>query len=124
MSVEPSDLFEDVFLGSGGGTPVSMCWCGRVAYSDSPYYDPGEREGLEQRAAESPEQYVFFGDCDSISIVEIFGMTFVRGCPCNALARLERFIWTYRKSIARYLKRRAEAVAKEAQDVLGDLDGD
>lgn len=115
-----SDLFEDKFLGGGGGTPVGHCCCGRTVYCDSEYYEDGERDLLDKRAAEDPDKVVY-QEYDAVSIVAVDGREYVHECPCDGLGKMERFIWSRRDRIAAYLAARCEEEARGRNKVIGEL---
>lgn len=120
MSEEVSTFFDAAFLGCGGGTPVAECSCGRTTYCDSDHYEDGEREELDLQRAGRPGQ-VFYIEEGSVGVYEVLGATFVFGCPCDGLRRLEERIWKHRNEISRYLTARARAQLEDAQSVLDDL---
>lgn len=123
--IEPEDnteWFLDAFCGVMGGSPTAECGCGRTLYSDSEYYDEGEREALDHRARRTPSRTVYLG-YDSVSHREINGVTYVEGCPCKGLERLEAFLWSEREAISKYIHRRAAYEAEELRKAADRLAG-
>lgn len=120
MSREISKFFDEAFLGSGGGTPVTTCSCGRTTYCDSNHYESGEREDLDAGRNKDPER-ILYVENDYVSFYVIWGVTFVWGCPCGGLENLEVQIWRHRTQIARYLALRVEAIVADGNAVLDSL---
>jgi hypothetical protein len=109
---ENSEHFLDAFCSVMGGSPVVTCHCGIVVYCDSEHYNEGEFEGLEAQSKLFPGGFHFQG-YDSVGHRQIAGKTYVEGCPCKALEKLEAFLWSERDSISRYIYDRARAEAHE-----------
>ena len=120
MSIEISKFFDEAFLGSGGGTPVATCSCGRTTYCDSDHYEEGEREDLDSSRNADPQRMLYIED-DYVSIYVLWDITFVFGCPCGGLKNLENQIWHHRAQIAKYLAIRARANVADANAVLDSL---
>lgn len=113
--------FTEAFLGTGGGSPVQECACGRVHFSDSMHYDEGEKEELFAKQEKNPKKYIYDGASDGVSYVDMDGSTFVDGCECNGVQRYERFIWANRARIIEYLDARLGDIRKHVDEHLTAL---
>lgn len=132
----PSELFVDVIYGASGvGSDEMECgWCGRQHFCPDNEYI--ERDGLdrveykaycEEELRNNPSGVVLNYDCDSVSGRELNGMLFVIGCPCNGLARFEKFIWAERNIIRKYLRQRIDsefelAEQERTKNILAGID--
>lgn len=111
--------FEAAFMGCGGGTPVTQCGCGRTCFAaDSPHYDEGELDHLQEQRSLKPRRYEEFAGAESVHFVEILGRAYVWGCPCNYAETAQRLLWRYRDEILQYLGARAKREAAEAQQTI------
>jgi len=107
-----SDLFANLVChGSSNGINCELC--GRVHFSEEGDHEKGELERLREKAKEHPDR--FTEDSDFTPWGTIDGLQAVIDCPCNGLAKYERFIWDHRYLIMKYLKKRIEAELKEKQ---------
>jgi len=123
-----SEEFEDAFTSSAGTIHATCELCGRnfIASEDAGDYDEGEYEEFLEKAKKEPDRYLVWSAYSAISLGWIDGKQFVFGCPCNALARYEQFIWTHRAQIVEYLRKKTERRLMEAQreaEKLNVLDG-
>lgn len=112
----PSELFANAVCNAG--TPAATCeLCGREHYDAlGQNMDEGELESYEAKHKDNPEKYV--PNDGGVSIGHINGVQVVWGCPCNKLARYEKFIWSHRYLIAKYLRDRIqEQIAKVELDI-------
>jgi hypothetical protein len=119
-----SELFRDVVT-QGGGTPVQTCSCGKTYFADGDKacYDPGEKEDLERQASEKPEKYISSSN-DCIAFACFGGQTFVWECEdCPVMSKYETFIWTERRRIIEYIKRRTEQELSDAKENAELLEG-
>jgi hypothetical protein len=129
----PSDLFVDSLQG-GGAHHMNCGFCGREHYcpdSDSIYEDDAQAYLKEAREAydADPEGVVIHYDDDGVESKELNGITFVVDCPCNGLALYEKFIWSDRDSIRRYLGSRIQRELEfyqqeQTKNVLAGLEPD
>ena len=126
----PSDMFVDS-IDFGSGSPDMTCgWCDRQHFCPDNDYDPPDYEHLhgdteacraefkkycEEKHKNNPDGVILHYDCDSVSGKMLNGINFVVGCPCNGLARFEKFIWEERGTIREYLKRRVDQEYNWAQ---------
>jgi hypothetical protein len=117
---EPSDDFLSAVrehrLG-GGGIWDTCDHCGRTYFaSDAGFdYEPGELEGLQEKAEKEPGKYIDTGEV-AVGHIEFSGMKFLDCCECNALRRYEDFIWRNRVVISNYLEKRIERELREIAD--------
>jgi hypothetical protein len=84
------------FLGvlRGGGAPMVECHCGRI------HVAPDYKESI----AKYPDQYVEHRMMDGVDYKCLYDlMPYVIDCPCNSYAPYEKFIWTERATIRKYL---------------------
>lgn len=111
----------DVFMRAvcHGGALCSICCehCGRVHFVGDGHgdYEDGELEDLRANALKNPGKYIEHNDYDSIDWGYINGKQIVYGCPCNSARQYERWIWSHRYVISKYLKLMAEELALEAK---------
>lgn len=113
--------FEKLF--SWGGTPQAQCGCGRVHYaSGGDFMEPGELAGLEEKRKQKPECYIPTTD-DSVSITDVFGVTYVWQCPCGWAERMEHRLWALRKDVIAYFQARTARELKEANENAAALAG-
>ncbi len=111
--------FEKLF--SWGGTPQAECGCGRVHYAqDGHCMEPGELAGLEARRKKNPDRYVPTTD-DSVSITDVFGVTYVWDCPCQWAEKMERHLWARRIPIMKYFTARSQRGAKESAETIAAI---
>lgn len=125
---KPSEMFEDS-LGMGFGFYDAECgWCGRRHYcpdtdSDPPDYEHGDYEGNRKQwhdycvseKEKDPDGVILYWNDDAVLSREMHGIKFVIGCPCNGLARYEKFIWSERDAIRKYLGKRIDQEYEWAQ---------
>lgn len=98
-----SDAFRNSLEG-GGGVTVTCSYCDREHVAiDSRDIDDGfitqtcdRVEDIMKKAKEDPDGWVLEREVDTIHYSVIDGMVFPDDCPCNGLARYERFIWNHR----------------------------
>lgn len=105
----PSKTFADL-LCQNHATHAGCDYCGRTHYADpNPDSSCASDETLAFRIQESqnPDKFHRHLRCDGVAFGEIDGRNFVYGCPCNAVARHETFIWKNRQLILDYLEQRA-----------------
>lgn len=125
---KPSDAFMDAVR--DGSTLVSDCeLCGRVCFEDNELagdWDVGELEKLRQGVKEQPDKYI---PMDRVEVGDIGDKHVVVNCPCGKLSEYEKFIWSHRHLIARYISARAKARAEsavadeqEAEELQDDVD--
>lgn len=108
---------------SWGGTPQAQCGCGRVHYTaGGDFMDPGELAGLEAKRKEKPDRYIPTTD-DSVSITDVFGVTYIWDCPCEWAERMERKLWANRRHIITYYRDRTQRELDEANASAKALDG-
>jgi hypothetical protein len=90
--------------------------CGKTYFSESEGadFEEGELEELKKLAKEQPDKYE--ENSEWIPNAYIDGKQVVCDCTCGKLRRYERFIWSHRRFIAEYLKRRTARLLQEAQD--------
>jgi len=95
------------FLGvlRGGGAPMVECTCGRIHVApDSRYLTDEERVSYLDSIIKYPDQYVEHSSVDGVDYKCLYDlMPYVIDCPCNAYAPYEKFIWTERSTIRKYL---------------------
>jgi hypothetical protein len=95
------------FLGvlRGGGAPMVECHCGRIHVApDSRYLTDDEQAGYKESIAKYPDQYVEHRMMDGVDYKCLYDlMPYVIDCPCNSYAPYEKFIWTERATIRKYL---------------------
>ena len=122
VGAEPvSELFLSCF--SRGGHYVADCsMCGRTHFAA----DAGDCIDVIwfQRIAESaPNRYVEHKGCDSVTVVDINGATFVEGCPCNNARRFEAFVLNEYRAILDFLRAYKGARLADAVEVMAQMDG-
>jgi hypothetical protein len=118
-----SELFRDVVT-QGGGTPVQTCACGKTYFADGDKacYDPGEKEKYEGLAMINPLYIPSPNDC--VAFASFGGHTFVYECEdCPVMAKYEKFIWSERRRIIEYIKRRTTAELTDAKESAELLEG-
>lgn len=98
--------FEAVFCGMGFGSPAIECACGRLVFSDSRDYEPGELDSYKAAMEKRPERHVYLQGDDGVSGIELGGRTVVHGCKCNLLGTFEKLVWAERRRVVQYLRRR------------------
>lgn len=98
-----SKAFRDALMGHGIGSPTLECGCGRTNYGDSRDYDDGEKERLDQEAAEHPDRYVYHYGMDGVSGRSVLGRFYVIGCVCEYAPILEKRLWEYRHELVRFI---------------------
>jgi hypothetical protein len=108
-----SELFVNV-IRSSGSIVIDCELCGRTHFGNGGDYEEGEFENLQAKARSEPDKYIFHGDYDMVSYGYICGKQAVLDCPCNELAKYERFIWSHRDLISRYFVSRADEQLRDA----------
>lgn len=120
-----SDAFVNSLTG-GGATCVTCSYCDRehIAIDSSNIFDGFITSICEtvsdvmENAQKTPDDYVIVREVDFVHFVELDGMTFPDDCPCNGLARYEKFIWDNRERwFAYYAVRKLQLL-----DELSSLD--
>ena len=123
---KPSDIFVNALSGFGCGSPDLECgWCGRLhlcpeseSYKQDEDGGSGWKEECEKQYKGDPDGVILHYDWDCVSGQELNGIMFVIDCPCNGLARYEKFIWAEKDTIRNYLKVRIEHEYNLAQQQL------
>lgn len=100
---EASNEFLGVLM--GGGSPMVDCICGRTHYApDSQFITEREKENYLACHADNPDQFHIQYDTDYIEYKTLYNMApYVIDCPCNSYYPYEKFIWTERATIRKYL---------------------
>lgn len=91
-------------LEGGGGVVVTCSYCDRehVAIDSRDIQDGFITQICEtvakirSDAMAAPDDWVLVEDVDTIHYVYLDGMVFPDDCPCNGLARYEKFVWEHR----------------------------
>lgn len=111
----PTELFQRIIC--RGGTPQAECGCGRIHYEGTgEFMHEGELSLLTLRHNQEPDRYL---PCDgSPSVGSIAGVTYVVGCPCNQLRKVEEFLLMNRATILRYFVEGAETQLDEAMETI------
>ncbi len=112
----PTDMFVRAMAGFGCGSPDMECgWCGRMhlcpdseSYKGDDDEGAGWKEDCVKQHKEDPDGVILHWDWDAVSGQEINSIVFVIDCPCNGLARFEKFIWAERRTIRNYLQSRID----------------
>jgi hypothetical protein len=79
------------------------------------------RDEIIQKAKEDPDSWVLVNDVDCIHYAMIGGVAIPDDCPCNGLARYEKFIMDEFDVIKRYVAIKKLSLQKEL-DSLGNLE--
>jgi hypothetical protein len=114
------DLFWDLVTQEGVSLTIQCGWCGRTHFAtgNNPGdYEDGELEALRRKAKDDPDHYLEDAWNGGIAWGHLDGRLLVWKCPCEAglnIGRYERFIWDHRRMIAAYIKARAAAQLKQA----------
>lgn len=107
---EPSDMFVDAIKHGAGSAYIECGYCERQHLCVNSDYGDTERENWASYCEEAydacPENTILHYDVDFVRTKELNGISFVIGCPCNGLAKYEKFIWAERDSIRNYLQAR------------------
>ena len=111
----PSELFEET-LHSAGHLVADCTLCDRVHFAtlSEGIYDEGELERIREQQKKEPDRYIEDASNDTIAVGFLDGNEVVIGCPCHRLGKYEAFIWTNRRFIAEYLKKRIELQKAQA----------
>ena len=120
-STTGDEAASDVFMRAvchGGALCSILCeFCGRTHFVGEGHgdYRDGELEDLRVSAQKNPGKYIEHNDYDTIDWGYINGKQIVYGCPCNSARQYERWIWSHRYIIAKYLRLQAEEIALDAK---------
>lgn len=112
---EPCSPEFEMGFSDGFGGCRQTCHCGRECFDRCNSYDweEGELENLEKLSKTDPEHYIGLDYCCSLLTVD--GKTFVLGCPCNGARPYEDWIQRHEVKLAKYLNRRSELLAQQAE---------
>lgn len=112
-----SETFRDVMT-SAAGSLYQTCCCGKCYFAGGSHaigWEEGELEEFQERARKEPDKFIESPD-DSIAWAAFHGWTFVWDCEnCPTMARVEDLIWSERRRVAEFIKRRV-AEEKEKAD--------
>jgi hypothetical protein len=86
----------------GGNDAVSCGCCGRMNYAQTNVESENRRR--EQRARENPNVHVYHPELDTVCCVDFLGVSYVVGCPCGELDKLEARILEDRQNFIKYLR--------------------
>jgi hypothetical protein len=116
---------------SGGTSYTTECACGRTHFCDSEvepraWYDHEDQDDegncyynkLIERAEKDPDKCIKHNE--GIAEAHINGEMIVIGCPCERDVKIEKWIWSHRDVIAKYINARAE---RELREKLNEYPG-
>lgn len=99
------------------GAPAGTCNCGRSHYAvKSEHLDKEDLATLKERSERSPHSCIPNTDASSISMAIWIGDTYVHGCPCGALDRIEKWVWKQRAAFTDYFRSRSARELRDAQE--------
>ena len=110
------------------GCLVSDCICGRTHFATNSegLFDDGELERLRKMAIKHPDLYVEYPDCDSVHVASVLGIVYAVDCPCEKLAKVERYLWAVKDTVLQYYRLRIDkekAEKVETEGLLAGLEG-
>jgi hypothetical protein len=123
IQTPPSQEFMDAICCCG--VSVQTCdFCGRTHFGGVDLSET-EREAFRTEAVENPGMYIDHGE-DGVGCGELDGKMVVYDCPCNKVVKYERFVWTHRYVILKYLRSRLDMDRVEVShlaDAMGQVNG-
>jgi hypothetical protein len=113
---------EELSFGTGTGSPVIDCTCGRINFADDSYLmEAGEHRRLRMNAEANPKAYCRHTGYDCVSSIELEGSPRVFGCDCHWEERLQRMLDMHQGAFIQYyknkIKREAEAQARSVKEL-------
>ncbi len=122
MSHEDISEIEALSFGTGMGSPVIDCACGRTNYADnSDLMDEGEHQQLINHEAANPKSYCRHTGYDCVSAITLEGSPRVFGCDCKWEARLKRMLDMHQGAFLQYYKNKIKRDKEALEKSVGEL---